>query len=245
MAVIGDERAATPSDDRRSKACRRAGATGSAARWPSRIAVAFSAFQLVTAAYGILPSQVVRAMHVGFLLLLGFGAARQPARQDRAPAKPGSGRSASLGFATGLYNWVFYAPCIHRSRLPDDRPTSSSASSLIVLVFEAARRLMGLPLADHLPASSSPTASSASTCRRRSIHRGYDFDQIVDHFAFGTEGIYGTPIYVSAAYIFLFVLFAAFLEQAGMIALFNDVALGAGRRAGAAARRRSACCPRR
>ena len=34
------------------------------------IAVAFSMFQLVTAAYAVLPSQVVRAMHVGFLLLL-------------------------------------------------------------------------------------------------------------------------------------------------------------------------------
>ena len=37
------------------------------------IAIAFSAFQLVTAAWAFLPSQVVRAMHVGFLLLLGFG----------------------------------------------------------------------------------------------------------------------------------------------------------------------------
>ena len=58
------------------------------------------------------------------------------------------------------------------------------------------------------------------------IHRGYDFVQIIDYFAFGTEGIYGTPVYVSAAYIFIFVVFAAFLERAGMIALFNDVALG-------------------
>ena len=58
------------------------------------------------------------------------------------------------------------------------------------------------------------------------IHRGYDFAQIVDYFAFGTEGIYGTPVYVSAAYIFIFVVFAAFLERAGMIALFNDFALG-------------------
>src|SRR5690606_35435683 len=58
------------------------------------------------------------------------------------------------------------------------------------------------------------------------IHRGYEFAQIIEHFSFGTEGIYGTPVYVSAAYIFIFVVFAAFLEKAGMIALFNDVALG-------------------
>src|SRR5690606_38553192 len=36
------------------------------------IAVSFSLFQLWTAAYGSLASQIVRAMHVGFLLLLGF-----------------------------------------------------------------------------------------------------------------------------------------------------------------------------
>ncbi len=98
----------------------------------------------------------------------------------------------------------------------------------------------GLAARHHLAASSSPTASSATTCRRRFIHRGYDFVQIVDYFAFGTEGIYGTPVYVSAAYIFIFVVFAAFLERAGMIALFNDVALGlvgrVARRAGAGLR---------
>ena len=42
----------------------------------------------------------------------------------------------------------------------------------------------------------------------------------------GTEGIYGIPIYVSSTYIFLFILFGAFLERAGMIGLFTDVAMG-------------------
>jgi TRAP transporter 4TM/12TM fusion protein len=44
--------------------------------------------------------------------------------------------------------------------------------------------------------------------------------------AYGTEGIYGMPIYVSSTYIFLFILFGAFLERAGMIRLFTDVSLG-------------------
>ena len=50
--------------------------------------------------------------------------------------------------------------------------------------------------------------------------------QVIDQMAFGTEGIYGTPTYVSATYIFLFILFGAFLERAGMIQLFTDVAMG-------------------
>jgi TRAP transporter 4TM/12TM fusion protein len=57
-------------------------------------------------------------------------------------------------------------------------------------------------------------------------HRGFGLDQIVSTLAFGTEGIYGTPTYVSSTYIFLFILFGAFLEQAGMISLFTDFAMG-------------------
>ena len=56
-------------------------------------------------------------------------------------------------------------------------------------------------------------------------HRGYDFRQIIEHMSYGTEGIYGIPIYVSCTFVFLFILFGLFLERAGMIKLFNDVAL--------------------
>jgi TRAP transporter 4TM/12TM fusion protein len=196
------------------------GFLGRAAFW---IAFSFSLFQLWTAAYGTLPSQVVRAMHVGFLLLLGF------ALFGNLVAKTPWGRAwfwtlGILGFLTGIYNWVEYGPLLRRSSFltPLDLAVGTAA---IALVFEGARRLMGLPLTiiaglflaycflgQHLPAPF--------------IHRGYDFELIIEHFGFGTEGIYGTPIYVSAAYIFIFVVFAAFLERAGMLALFNDFALG-------------------
>ncbi|TXR51117.1 TRAP transporter permease [Phyllobacterium endophyticum] len=187
------------------------------------IAVAFSLFQIYIAAYGSLPSQVQRAMHVGFLLLLGF------ALLGNLRARTSWGKCilwtlGIVGFGTGLYNWVFYLPLIQRSGFLN--PVDLAVGIiLIVLVFEAARRLMGWPLAiiafvfllycftgQYLP---DPF-----------VHRGYSFEQIIDNFAFGTEGIYGTPVYVSAAYIFIFVVFAAFLERAGMIALFNDFALG-------------------
>ncbi|MCM2476885.1 TRAP transporter permease [Rhizobium sp. CG5] len=196
------------------------GISGQAAFW---IAVAFALFQLWTAAYGTLPSQIVRAMHVGFLLLLGF------ALFGNLVAKTTAGKAwfwalGMLGFATGLYNWVFYVELIDRSGFLNAMDLTVG-TVMVLLVFECARRLMGLPLTiiaaiflaycflgQYLPAPF--------------IHRGYDFEQIVEHFGYGTEGIYGTPIYVSAAYIFIFVVFAAFLEKAGMLNLFNDFALG-------------------
>ncbi|RVC23182.1 TRAP transporter permease, partial [Mesorhizobium sp. M7A.F.Ca.CA.004.04.2.1] len=71
------------------------------------IAVAFSVFQIYVAAYGSMPSQVVRAMHVGFLLLLGFGLIAN-LRAKSMPAKAAFWALGALGFGTGLYNWVFY-----------------------------------------------------------------------------------------------------------------------------------------
>ena len=197
------------------------------------IAIVFALFQLWTAAYGMLPSQVVRAMHVGFLLLLGFALIGNLVAKNRI-TKTVFWLLGIAGFLTGIYNWIFYFDIIRRTGFltPIDLVVGSV---VVVLVFEAARRLMGWPLAviaaiflaycffgQYLPAPL--------------VHRGYGFDQIVEHMGFGTEGIYGTPIYVSAAYIFIFVLFAAFLERAGMLALFNDFALGlvGGMRGGAA-----------
>ncbi|MCJ8517561.1 TRAP transporter 4TM/12TM fusion protein [Pseudorhizobium tarimense] len=196
------------------------GLSGRIAFW---IAFTFSLFQLWTAAYGTLPSQVVRAMHVGFLLLLGFGlianlVAKRPA------AKIWFWALGIVGFLTGIYNWIFYEDLILRSGFLTGMDLAVG-TVVIALVFEGARRLMGLPLTV-IAAVFLIYCFFGQYFPPPFIHRGYDFELIIEHFGFGTEGIYGTPIYVSAAYIFIFVVFAAFLERAGMLALFNDFALG-------------------
>ncbi len=54
---------------------------------------------------------------------------------------------------------------------------------------------------------------------------------------FTTEGILGTPLQVSSTYIFLFLLFGAFLVQTGVGNYFNDLAISlAGRRTGGPAK---------
>ncbi len=188
------------------------------------IAIAFSTFQLWTATYAPLASQVVRAVHVGFLMLLLFGflANATPQRKIRFALLIGLG---IVGFLIGLYHWIFYVDIvIVRAGAPNltDLVVGTIA---VALVFVAGYMMMGpaLPVicgtfllyalfGEHLPA---PFA-----------HRPYDYSQIVEILFLGTEGIYGTPIYVSSSYIFLFILFGSFLEHAGMIRLFTDLAMG-------------------
>lgn len=187
------------------------------------LALAFSAFQLWTAAYSPLPSQIVRAVHVGFLLLTTFGlfANQLPAR------RPGFWLGwllGAAGFATGLYQWLDYEALLLRAGDPSTLDLLMG-TLLIVLVFEAARRIMGLAL-PVMCAAFVAYALFGQYLPPPLDHRPYDLAQVIDQMALGLEGIYGTPIYVSSSYIFLFILFGAFLERAGMIRLFNDIALG-------------------
>ncbi|RDJ21780.1 TRAP transporter permease [Bosea caraganae] len=187
------------------------------------VALAFACFQIAISAWHILPSQAVRGIHVGFLLLLSFGLVANFRAKSDAGRWLGWGLGV-LGFGIGLYQLIFYADLILR----DGDPSTMDlvvGSLLVILVFEAARRLMGnaLPImcgvcllywffGQYLPSPFN--------------HRGYGFDQIIGHLSYGTEGLYGVPTYVSATYIFLFIVFGSFLEKAGMIHLFNDVSLG-------------------
>ncbi len=188
------------------------------------IAVAFSAFQIATAAHLIdFASQITRAFHLGFLALLGFPLLAILKGGSR-PARILGWIMAALGVTVALYQWWEYVPLIMRA---GDPLTSDIIIGCIALftVFAAAWALMGpaLPIISGLFLS---YCLFGQYLPRPFNHRGYDFSQVVDHMAFGTEGIYGIPIYVSSTYIFLFILFGSFLEKAGMIKLFTDVSLG-------------------
>src|SRR6202158_2934230 len=82
------------------------------------VGIAFAAFQLLVAAWNVLPSQVVRGIHVGCLILMSFGLI------GNFTAKNNIGRATgwligSAGFLCGLYQWIFYADLIARDGDPD------------------------------------------------------------------------------------------------------------------------------
>jgi TRAP transporter 4TM/12TM fusion protein len=186
------------------------------------IAVAFSAFQIITAMFSPLASQIVRSVHVGFLMIVVFGVSAT--LTDRRAAKLALWAVGIAGFVLGFYHWVFYNDLILRAGDPN---TIDIVAGVIVvaIVFEAGRRMMG-PLLPIICAVFLAYGLFGQYLPSPLNTRGYDFSQIVDQMFLGTEGIYGIPIYVSSTYIFLFILFGAFLERAGMITLFTDVAMG-------------------
>jgi len=186
------------------------------------IAVAFSAFQVVTAMFSPLASQIVRSMHVGFLMVMVFGVAAT--LTDNRIAKLGLWTLGIGGFVLGLYHWVFYNDLLLRAGDPTTIDIAVGVA-VVVVVFEAGRRMMG-PLLPIICALFLSYGLFGQYFPEPLTTRGYDFGQVVDQMFLGTEGIYGTPIYVSSTYIFLFILFGAFLERAGMISLFNDLAMG-------------------
>ena len=188
------------------------------------VAVAFSVFQIWTAAFNPLSSMVVRSVHVGFLMLMTF--VLFGIRQDRERrGVPWYDWLLGLtGFAVGLYHYVFETELILRAGDPSTADLVVGAIA-VALVFEAARRIMGLVL-PILCGIFIPYALFGRHLPFGLAHRGYDLDQVIDNLYLSVEGIYGTPTFVSATFIFLFILFGAFLERAGMIKLFNDVSLG-------------------
>ncbi|SES36211.1 TRAP transporter, 4TM/12TM fusion protein [Tranquillimonas rosea] len=68
-------------------------------------------------------------------------------------------------------------------------------------------------------------------------HRGNTLDRLIGQLYLGQEGIYGLPLGVASTYIFVFVLFGAFLEVTGAGKFFIDLAYAAtGRKPGGPAK---------
>ncbi|QFI69344.1 TRAP transporter permease [Sinorhizobium alkalisoli] len=206
--------------------------------WDGRIlfaiALAFSIFQIATAAHLVdMPSQIVRAVHVGFVTVLVFPLLAAMAGRGGF-AKGIAWGLALLGASVASYQCYEYADLLVRAGDPLPRDIAFGVVALGV-VFAAAWALMGpaLPIISGLFLAYSLFGEYLPPPLD---HRGYDFSQVIDHMAYGTEGIYGIPTFVSSTYIFLFILFGAFLEKAGMIRLFTDVSLSfvGSRRGGAA-----------
>ena len=84
-----------------------------------------------------------------------------------------------------------------------------------ILLFEACRRVVGLPI---VCVSAAFIAYAFVVVTRNPLR------VIMYKLFYTTEGIAGTPLNVCASFIVLFIIFASFLEQSGIGAFFVDLA---------------------
>jgi hypothetical protein len=117
------------------------------------IAIAFSAFQIVVAAYHPFSSQVVRAIHVGFMLLLSFALLQH--WLPRRPVAPLAWLVGLTAFGLAFYHWIFESDLIVRA----GDPTPCSASTC-----RATSRTAATPTTSS--SNTSPSAPKASTASR-------------------------------------------------------------------------------
>jgi TRAP-type uncharacterized transport system fused permease subunit len=132
---------------------------------------------------------------------------------------------AGLGVFAGLYMFVNYRAIVTTVGILN--PTYVMVGTIgILLILVAASRVLGpalVVLASALIAFAYFGQSMPGFLR----HRGSSVDQIVTNLYVSTEGVFGTPLGISATFIFLFMIFAAMLQRTGMERFFTDLALGA------------------
>lgn len=185
--------------------------------------LAFSLFQLYTAIFGIFPAQIQRTIHLGFGLTFIFllFPARRKARKDKIPFYDFI--LAALAIVVGSY-WTINYDRLVQSIGQLETMDFYVGVLAILLVLEGARRAVGLPITI-IASLFLAYAYFGQSMPDFLAHRGQDLESIANLMFFSTDGILGTPISVSATYIFVFLLFGAFLVKTGVGQYFNDLAV--------------------
>ncbi|WP_404331262.1 TRAP transporter permease [Mesobacillus maritimus] len=198
--------------------------------------LAFSLFQLYTAIFGVYTAQIQRSIHLGFALALIFLLFPMRKRSLRkAKVAWYDMVLAVLGVAVGAYWPLKIDELVNRvGRLTEVDYFIGLAA--ILLVLEATRRTVGLPITI-IATVFMVYALYGPYMPGFLAHRGLDLDTLIHTMFFTTEGILGTPLGVSSTFIFLFLLFGAFLVKTGVGQYFNDLAVSlAGKRVGGPAK---------
>jgi TRAP transporter 4TM/12TM fusion protein len=197
--------------------------SGSLETFITVVAVIMSLYHLY-AAVGTVTTQILRGVHVAFVLFLGF-LVFPPSRKSKQRIVWYDIFLALLGVATIVYMLFDFEEFIYRAVTPT--PWDLLFGILfIVLVLEVARRATGwvMPIICALfllYAYFGPSLPAPWT------HRGYDLERIVGHMYMTLEGIFGTPIDVSATFIILFTIYGAILEYSGAGKFFIDFSFAA------------------
>ena len=204
-------------------------ATGTAAKILFVVPLFWSLFQLWIASplpyiveFGVFNSTEARSIHLAFAAFLAFAAYPmiRGRNVDHVPVYDWVLAFAAAFAASYLY--LFYDQLATRPGSPITQDLIIALGGL-VLLLEATRRALGLPLT--IVAGVFLIYALAGPYMPDVIsHKGASLSKLSSHMWLGTEGVFGVALGVSTSFVFLFVLFGALLERAGAGNYFIQVA---------------------
>ena len=191
------------------------------------LCVLFALVQVYAALTANIPATQLRPLHLGFvmMLVLLIYPIRRNARRDHLPIYDIV--LAVLAMACCLYI-VFQHIAIagrisSRATPPLLRMMDMVVGGMIILLlFECCRRIVGLPIMV-ISAVFILYALFGRYMPGFLAHRGYGVERLITYLVYTTEGIMGVPLGASSTFIFLFVLFGAFLERTQVGEFFIDL----------------------
>src|SRR6056297_2095449 len=195
--------------------------TGIAGKLCFIIAVCMSLFHLYASGIQMLPQFQHRAIHLAFALGLTFFI--YPAGQkdkDKIPWFDVLSIVFCLG--VGAYLTLDYMNIVFRAGDPIMRDLVLGGITIFI-VLEATRRTMGWPLVI-VAVTFLLYAVFGHLIPGDLGHRQFGLARIVEHLFLTSEGIYGVAIYVTATFVFMFILLGAFLAETGGAQSFIDLA---------------------
>lgn len=191
----------------------------------SAVAILYSIYHLYITFYP-LPALQQRSLHVAIGMALIFLIYPTFKNQDRTKVAIYDWLLFLLALVSSGYLFIQYeAIMTERGGIPNTADIIFSILT-VLLVLEAARRVTGwiLPILA-LVFLAYPFISHSSWLPRQMMTRQYDLGDIFGQMYLKTEGLFSTAVGSSVQFIFLFILFGAFLAKSGMGQLFNDLAL--------------------
>ncbi|MEM7735147.1 MAG: TRAP transporter permease [Deinococcota bacterium] len=210
------------------------------------IAVGLSLFQLYTAGIRTPNLFYQRSIHLAFILTLAFllFPAFGKGRKRGVVGWCIDGVFIAASIFSGFYLSYFLDDIINRAGFWTRADIVAGIIATIALL-EASRRVIGITITIigmvfivYAMAGSRGTLPWLGQWLPGILeHRGYTIDRIVAQLYLGQEGIFGIPLGVAATFVFIFVLFGAFLEVTGAGKFFIDIAYAsAGRQRGGPAK---------
>jgi TRAP transporter 4TM/12TM fusion protein len=182
----------------------------------STIAVSMSLYHMYVAGFGPPEAVIFRGAHLMFALALVF--LIFPSRQGASTWWRSFDMLLLVGGLGGVLHIFFtYEDFINRFIYIDDLTPSDIFWGVItiVIVLEATRRIIGWAL----PITAMVFVGYAA------LFTNVTWVVLLEQLYLSTEGIFGSTLGVSAAYVMLFVIFGAFMEKSGTGRLFMDFSM--------------------